>query len=52
MSFEKKILCIGAGHVGGPTMAEKTKGTLLKDLKIGYRSITRNGGAKLDLWIF
>ena len=21
MSFEKKILCIGAGYVGGPTMA-------------------------------
>jgi len=30
----------------------KTKGTLLKDLKIGYRSISRNGGAKLDLGYF
>jgi len=32
MSFEKKILCIGAGYVGGPTMAVIALKCGLRDL--------------------
>lgn len=37
MEFEKNILCIGAGYVGGPTMSVKTRQTG-KQLQAGSNS--------------